>query len=90
MKCKLNDLAFITKALRQENIGKVVTCAKYLGYYERGATITINGEHWFAFDSDDYWLISGNIETQFGQAKQSYIMDSWLTPIQPLSDNEQN
>lgn len=90
MKCKLNDIAFIKKALRKENIGRVVTCTKYLGYYERGATITINGENWVAFDSDDYWEVSGNIETQFGSAKQAYIMDSWLSPIKPLDESEED
>lgn len=90
MKCKTGDLAFIKKALRKENIGRVVTCTKYLGYFERGATIVINGEHWKAFDSDDYWEVTGRLETQFGVASQAYIMDSWLSPISPLDDSEED
>jgi hypothetical protein len=90
MKCKTGDLAFIKKAIRKENIGKVVTCTKPLGYYSRGATIVINGESWVAIDSDDFWLIEGNIETMYGSAKQSHIPDSWLSPIKPLSDDEEN
>jgi hypothetical protein len=90
MKCKQGDLAFIKKAIRKENIGRIVTCIKHLGHYKQGATIVINGENWLAPDSDHYWLISGNIETQFGQAKQSYIMDSWLSPIEPLPPEEQD
>lgn len=88
MKCKLNQLAFIKKAIRKENIGRIVTCSKYLGYFERGATIVINGEYWVAFDSDDYWEITGRLETQFGTAYQAYIMDSWLSPIEPLPPEE--
>ena len=89
MKCKQGDLAFIKKALRKENIGRIVTCTRYLGYYERGAPIVINGETWFAFDSDDYWEVTGNIDTQFGSAKQAYIMDSWLSPINPLGEDKE-
>jgi hypothetical protein len=84
MNCKQGDLAFIKKAIRQENIGKVVTCVKHLGYYSRGDTITISGENWMAYDSDDYWLIDGNLETMYGVASQAHIMDSWLSPIEPL------
>lgn len=84
MNCKQGQLAFIKKAIRQENIGKVITCIKHLGYYERGASIQISGELWEAFDSDDYWLTEGNLSTQFGAASQAYIADSWLIPIEPL------
>lgn len=88
MKCKQGNLAFIKKALRKENIGRIVTCTKYLGYYSRGDTITISGENWLAPDSDNYWCVSGNLETQFGTASQAYIMDSWLAPIEPLPPEE--
>jgi hypothetical protein len=90
MKCKQGDLAFIKKALRYENIGKVVTCARYLGYYERGSKVTISGEEWLAFDSDNYWLVKGDIETMFGKARESYIPDTWLAPISPLPPKESN
>jgi hypothetical protein len=92
MKCSVGDLAFINKALRPENVGKVVTCVKYLGYYARGDVIVISGEHFYAFDSDNYWLIEASaLETQFGASKVAYSMDSWLTPIKPvdLSDEEE-
>ena len=68
----------------------VVVCKKYLGYYSRGDKIEINGEIWFAFDTDDYWLIEQNysdLETLYGKAKESYIMDSWLEPIEPKTKN---
>jgi hypothetical protein len=84
MKCKRGDLAFIKKAVRRENIGRVIECVKYLGYYSRLDKITINGEEWYAADTGDYWLIEGNIETMYGIAKQSHIPDHWLSPIEPL------
>jgi hypothetical protein len=90
MKCKTGDLAFIKKAVRKENIGRIITCIKHLGHYKQGATIIINGEQWVAIGTDDFWLIQGNIETMYGSAKQSYIPDSWLSPIKPLLDDEED
>lgn len=90
MNCKQNQLAFIKKAIRIQNIGKIVTCVKHLGYYSKGDIITISGENWTAYDSDDYWLISGNIETMYGLALQSHILDSWLSPLDELPPEEIN
>lgn len=90
MKCKLDQLAFIKKALRKENIGRIAKCSKYLGYYSYGDTITISGENWLAPDSDDFWCVTGSISTQFGQAHQAYIADSWLSPISPLDESEED
>ena len=83
--CKEGQLAFIKKSLRLENIGKVVICQKYIGYFSKGDTVVVNGEHWKAFDTDDHWIIfsESGIETQFGSSKIAYILDSWLTPIEP-------
>lgn len=81
MKCKQGQLAFIIKSIRPENIGRIVTCSKYIGHYSRGDVVSVNGEQWTAFDTDDYWLIEGNIETQYGPSKIAYTMDSWLKPL---------
>lgn len=88
---KLNQLAFIKKSLRPINIGKIVNCKKYLGYYSKGDKINISGELYQAFDTDHYWIIESNseiLETQFGKSKEAYSMDSWLTPIPPLEDED--
>ena len=89
--CKEGQLAFIKKSLRPENIGKVVICQKYIGYYSRGDVVTVNGENWLAPDTDDYWVIysESGIETQYGKSKIAYIMDSWLTPIDPDLINDE-
>ena len=94
MKCKLNDLCYIKKSLREANVGLVVQCKRYLGHYDRGATIVISGESYMAFDTDDYWIVENNygeIESQFGKTREGYIMDSWLDPIRKLdSGTEKN
>lgn len=88
MELKVGSLAFIKKAIRRENIGKIVTCVKYLGFFEKEATITLHGENWTAIDTGDFWLISGNIETLYGAATQSHIPSHWLSPIEPLPPEE--
>lgn len=91
MICKQGDLAFIKKALRQENVGLIVECKKYLGYYCHGDYMQINGELWVAPHSDNYWLIessTGSIETMFGKSKVAYGPDTWLSPIKPISDDD--
>jgi len=75
IKCKVNDLAFIKKAIRPVNIGRVVTCKELLGKFAFGETIVWNGEE-FASPEDDYmWVVSssGNLETQFGPSKEAMI-----------------
>ena len=82
-KCKLNDICFIIKALRQSNIGKVVETVEYLGYFQKDEQFTWNGEVWTAIDTDHHWVIKGNLDTMYGNSKLSYIMDSWLLPMKP-------
>ena len=81
-------MAFVKKAIRKENIGKIVTCKTYLGYYSKGDVIVISREHYVAYDTDHYWMIEGNVITQFGPAREGFSMDSWLTPIPPLNDED--
>jgi hypothetical protein len=84
MQCKQGELAFIKKSLRPRNIGLIVECKGYLGFYLRDDIIEISGERYTAIVSDNYWIISsasGSIETQFGKSKEGFIPDLWLTPI---------
>jgi hypothetical protein len=88
-RCKPGQLAFVKKALRKENVGKIVTCIKYVGYYSQGDVIEISGERFLAYDTDHYWIIKANaLETQFGPSREAYTMDSWLQPIEPLNDED--
>lgn len=83
MKCKQGDLCYIKKALRNSNIGKVVTTKLLIGKLNRGDHYKWNGETFIAYDSDYHWVISSKsgIETQFGNSLEAVIMDSWLVPI---------
>lgn len=90
MRCKQGDLAFINKSIRPANVGKVVTCKEYLGYFICEENIT---EYTVAHMTDHYWLVEsghGDIELQHGHASTAYIPDLWLTPITPppLTDDD--
>ena len=89
MLCEEGDLAYIKKALRPENVGLVILCKQYLGYYLRGDIVEVNGEHFTAIVSDNYWYIEndyGEIETMFGKSRVSYHPDLWLEPIKKTPD----
>jgi hypothetical protein len=91
MRCKIGDLAFINKALRQSNIGLIVQCTELIGYLEKDEPFNWNGETWAAPGSDYYWIVTsttGSIETQFGKSKQGFIADAWLTPIRELPEED--
>lgn len=86
MKCTMGDLAYIINAIRPENIGLVVECKESIGYHLRGDIVDLMGERYIAIDSDNYWIISsptGDITTQYGLSKISFIPDTWLEPIVP-------
>jgi len=92
MNCKENDLAFIKQSVQPKNIGLIVNCSKYLGFYLQGDYLEISGEFWMAAVSDNYWQIessTGSIETMYGKSKMAYIPDTWLFPIkeEPKEEN---
>jgi len=81
---KVGELSYIKKSIRPANVGLVVTCTQYLGYFLENDYLEMHGEFFKAPFSDNYWLItneSGQIETQFGKAKEAYCPDLWLVPI---------
>lgn len=91
MQCKIGDLAFIKKSLRPPNIGLIIQCTELIGYLNKDEKFMWNGEQWAALDTGYYWLVTSNtnsIETQFGKAKQAFILDAWLTPINPLPEED--
>ena len=92
MRCKQGELAFINKALRPENVGRVVTTSKYMGYFIAGEVIV--DQVLLAHTTDHWWMIeseSGSIQTEFGSTNLAYSPDTWLTPIkpQPLAENDE-
>ena len=78
---KKNELAFIIKANRPANIGRIVTAVSCIGKVEAGQKFEWNGEVWRSPITDNIWIIEGNIETLYGSARQAYIPESWLKPI---------
>lgn len=89
-KCKLNDLCFIIKSKIQSNIGKIVTCKEYLGFFEKGNYLVNGGWH-IAFESNHYWLVTGNVTTWSGiDDGCGFASESQLLPIkgEPLEDFE--
>ena len=90
MKCKLNDLCFVIKSKIQSNIGKIVTCKEYLGFFEKGI-YSINGERLVAFESNHYWRVVGNVATWSGlDDGYGFSSESQLLPIkgEPVEDFE--
>jgi hypothetical protein len=81
-----NDLCFIIKALRTENIGKIVTCVQHIGYHERGQPFVWNGETWCSRDTGNLWVVSGNVITLYGKSTQAVIPEHWLKKIEPLDE----
>jgi hypothetical protein len=82
-------LCWIKHSIRPENLGLIVETSQYLGYFKKGESMLIMGEHYFAYDSDHFWFITskhGMISTQFGKSTVGYSSESWLVPILPDTD----
>ena len=90
MKCKLNDLCFVIKSRVPSNIGKVVTCKQYLGYYTKGAQV-VDGLCFVVEQSAHFWMVEGNV-TDYGGRNLGYGVSSeyQLLPIptEPIEDSE--
>ena len=93
LRCKVNDLAFIGKALCPVNTGRVVTCKELLGNFILGEKIVFGGKACISPYSGYMWLVSspGILETQRGHSKEGIIPDSWLIPIraEPSENSEE-
>jgi len=92
LRCKVNELCWINKAQHLMNIGKIVTCNEYLGYFQRNEQFIHQGETWYAADTGHLWVISSKygLETQYGTSTTAHIQDRWLTPIIPRGEEIAN
>ena len=88
LRCGVSDMCWINKALHTVNVGKIVTCREYLGYFQRDEKFIHQGETWYALDTGHLWVINSQhgLETQFGLSKTAHIPDRWLTPIIPRGE----
>ena len=91
MKCKLNDLCFVIKSETVANIGKVVTCKKYLGRLPMGRNY-FNMNFLDVKDAaKEYWIVTGNLVNNIGtQFNFGLYGDNDLLPIptEPVEDFE--
>lgn len=71
-RCKVGDIAVITNADNKNNIGKFVTCEKYLGH------IPVQGK--YGSRVREAWHVSGNATTWNGAGFLA-VPDEWLKPI---------
>jgi hypothetical protein len=92
---KQDGLAFVIKAASQENIGKIVTCTKLLGYYKKGDTIqSIYDDNELFLNvsfSDFIWEVTSprkNLKVKDNYYFTALCPDSNLSPIEPLDENE--
>ena len=84
MKCKQGDTDVIIYSLRQENIGRIVRVAEYIGKFEQGDDFEFRGMPCRALVHDHYWWIEAeDLSIGFGPSPRAYIADSWLEPIRP-------
>jgi hypothetical protein len=93
MNCKQGDLAYIIKALRSVNIGRIVTCKELIGKLNQEEPYMWNGEVYSAAISDNHWVVScaSGLETLYGKSKEAVIPDTWLRPIKgDLLDSEEH
>lgn len=90
MKCKEGDLAVIKFSIRQENIGRIVKVAEHIGRYEAGTLFQYRGMPCQAAVTDNYWWIEAeDLSIMLGPSPRAYIPDSWLEPIKPPKEKDQ-
>lgn len=84
MRCKLDDVAWITKSMVPSNLMKMVKVIEYIGRFEKDDRFEYRGSLYSAPASDHLWWIeSTSINTVMGETTRAYIPDSWLRPIPP-------
>lgn len=93
LRCKQGDLAFVIKAIRQSNIGLIVLVEEYVGYFQRGEEYYYGGLRLVAYDTGHVWKVtssSKSIDTIDGKSNFALTIDTWLTPIKGLPEDEEN
>ena len=88
LRCKLNDLAFIIRAMNEANIGRIVLCKEYLGYFQKDEPVMYSGEKWAAWDTGHIWVVfsESGLTTMYGNSKIALMMDHWMIPIDANKD----
>jgi hypothetical protein len=83
---KKDKLSEIIMAVRQPNIGLVVTPVELLGFHVAGSQVKMDGELWSCLITAHYWKVmqrDGELETMYGRSRVAFIPDPWMRPIKP-------
>jgi len=90
LKCRAGDLAVIKFSIRPENIGRIVKVVEYVGQFQNGEAFQFRGVPCKCIVSDHYWWIEANdLKIGLGPSPTAYIADSWLEPIKPDKEAEE-
>lgn len=83
MKCKQGDLAIVVKSAEGQNVGRIVTCVKFLGTVY-GKNPTTGRE--FRILQTDLWELDQALSYTNGQ-ELPYASDECLMPIGSIYNN---
>ena len=88
MRNKQGQLAFIINGMVLSNRNKVVMVDSYIGYIQGGEKFEGANMSLRAPITDHYWWITckAGLDTIMGETSKAYSPDSWLEPIVPPPD----
>lgn len=82
MNVNTGDKAVIIFSVNQNNIGRIVKVAEYIGRFEQKEQFDFRGLPCEAPVTDHYWWIEAeDLNIQLGPSPRAYIADSWLRKI---------
>lgn len=87
MNVNTGDKAVIIFSVNQNNIGRIVKVAEYIGKFEQQEQFDFRGMICEAPVADHFWWIEAeDLNIQLGPSPKAYIADSWLRKIVPPKD----
>lgn len=82
MNVNTGDKAVIIFSVNQNNIGRIVKVAEYIGKFEQQEQFDFRGMICEAPVADHFWWIEAeDLNIQLGPSPRAYIADSWLRKI---------
>ncbi len=76
------DIAVIIFSVNQNNIGRIVKVAEYIGKFKEKEQFDFRGLPCEAPVTDHYWWIEAeDLNIQLGPSPRAYIADSWLRKV---------
>ncbi len=82
MNVNTGDKAVIIFSVNQNNIGRIVKVAEYIGKFEQQEQFDFRGMICEAPVADHFWWIEAeDLNIQLGPSPRAYIADSWLRKV---------